>query len=129
MACGIHVGYSDQVLRDVLDIPGWGVAYVVGLAVISELAALFPLLLVSDRWQPPRPRPLARPAWTASTVLGVGTLWQIAVAFTVESQTYLANGSAQTVWALTFAPLLTIPPPMTVVTCAYAERHRVQAHA
>ncbi|OKH90981.1 hypothetical protein [Streptomyces uncialis] len=129
MASGIYVGYSNQVLRDVFDIPGWGIAYVAGLAVISELAALFPLLLVSDRWKPLRPRTLSRLACTASAVLVVGALWQIAVALTVESQTYLASGPAQTVWALTFAPLLAIPALMTAVTWSYAERHRVRTHA
>lgn len=37
MASGVYVGYSDQVLRDVFDIPGWGIAYVVGLSVLGEL--------------------------------------------------------------------------------------------
>lgn len=59
MAAGVHVGYSDQVLRDVYDIPGWGIAYVVGLSVLAELGALLPLLLVSDRWRPLRPGVLA----------------------------------------------------------------------
>ncbi|MEU5978979.1 hypothetical protein [Streptomyces sp. NPDC047315] len=129
MASGVYVGYSDQVLRDVFDIPGWGIAYVVGLAVISELAALFPLLLVSERWQPLRPSTLARLAWTASAVLVVGALWQVVVAFTVESQTDFASGAAQTVWALAFAPLFAIPALMTAVTWSYAKRHRVRAHA
>ncbi|MGW7303725.1 hypothetical protein ACWGIX_37965, partial [Streptomyces sp. NPDC054829] len=47
MASGVYVGYSDQVLRDVFDIPGWGIVYVVGLSVLTELAALLPLLLIS----------------------------------------------------------------------------------
>jgi hypothetical protein len=60
-------------LRDVFDIPGRAIAYVVGLSVLTELAALFPLLLVSDRWRPLHPRVLAPLAWTASGVLGRNT--------------------------------------------------------
>jgi hypothetical protein len=124
MASGVYVGYSDQVLRDVFDIPGWGIAYVVSLSVFTELAALFPLLLVSDRWRPLRPRTLAALAWTASAVLVLVALWQLVVAFTVESRTYMASGTAQTVWGLVFAPLVAIPVLMTAVTWSYASRHR-----
>ncbi|MEU1575412.1 hypothetical protein ABZ519_30490 [Streptomyces collinus] len=127
MASGVYVGYSDQVLRDVFDIPGWGVAYVVGLSVFTELAALLPLLLVSDRWRPLRPRTLTALAWTASAVLVLVTLWQLVVAFTVESRTYMSSGTAQTVWGFTFAPLFAIPVLMTAVTWSYAERHRARA--
>ncbi|MFJ5731692.1 hypothetical protein [Streptomyces paradoxus] len=124
MASGIHVGYSDQVLRDVFDIPGWGIAYVVGLSVVTELAALFPLLLVSDRWRPLRPRTLTALAWIASAGLILVALWQLVVAFTVESRTYMSSGTAQTVWGLAFAPLVAIPVLLTAVTWSYASRHR-----
>ncbi|WP_138894164.1 hypothetical protein [Streptomyces chryseus] len=129
MASGVHVGYSDQVLRDMYGIPGWGIAYVVGLSVLAELAALFPLLLVSDRWRPLRPRALSAFAWTASGVLLLVALWQLVVAFAVESQTYLASGAAQTVWVAAFAPLFAIPALMTAVTWSYAKRHRAQGPA
>ncbi|THA86752.1 hypothetical protein [Streptomyces sp. A0592] len=127
MASGIYVGYSDQVLREVFDIPGWGIAYVVGLSVIAEVAALFPLLLVSDRSRQLSPRVLAPLAWTASTALVLVAVWQLVVAFTVESQTYMSGGAAQTVWALMFAPLLAIPVLMTAVTWSYSKRHRAGA--
>lgn len=126
MASGVYVGYSDQVLRDVFDIPGWGVAYVVGLSVFGELAALFPLLLVSDRWRPLRPRTLTRLAWTASAVLVLVALWQLAVAFTMESRTYMSNGTAETVWAVVYAPLFAVPALLTAVTWSYTRRHRPQ---
>ncbi|MFF1343800.1 hypothetical protein ACFVYT_39230 [Streptomyces sp. NPDC058290] len=129
MASGVYVGYNDQVLRDVFDIPGWGIVYVVGLSVFAELAALFPLLLVSDRWRPLRPRALAALAWTASGVLVLVALWQLVVAFTVESQTYMSSGTAQTVWGFVFAPLVAIPALMTAVTWSYARRHRVRGQA
>jgi hypothetical protein len=124
MACGVPVGYSDRVLREVYDIPGWGVAYVVGLSVLVELAALFPLLLVGDRWRPLRPRALAALAWTASGLLVLMALWQIVVALTAESRTYLSGGTAQTVWGLAFAPLLAVPFLMIAVTWSYTRRHR-----
>ncbi|WP_323178910.1 hypothetical protein [Streptomyces sp. NBC_00291] len=127
MASGVYVGYSEQVLRDVFDIPGWGIAYVVGLSVLAELAALFPLLLVSERWRPLRPRAMTAVAWTASVVLVLVALWQLVVAFTVESQTYMTSDTAQTVWAFIFAPLFAIPALMTAVTWSYAKRHRGQA--
>ncbi|MER5967342.1 hypothetical protein [Streptomyces sp. NPDC002057] len=124
MASGVFVGYSDQVLRDVFDIPGWGIAYVVGLSVLAELAALSPLLLVSDRWRPLRPRTLAPLAWTASGLLVLVALWQLVVAFTVESQSYMSSDTAMTVWWIAFAPLFAIPALMTAVTWSYARRHR-----
>ncbi|MFC5148440.1 hypothetical protein [Streptomyces aureoversilis] len=127
MASGVHVGYSDQVLRDVFDIPGWGIAYVVGLSVLSELAALFPLLLVGDRWRPLRPRALAALSWTVSGVLVLVALWQVVVAFTVESQTYMTGSTAHIVWGCVFAPLFAIPALMTAVTWSYAKRHRARA--
>ncbi|MFE5481330.1 hypothetical protein [Streptomyces sp. NPDC056527] len=129
MASGVYVGYSDQVLRDVFDIPGWGVAYVIGLSVLAEVAALFPLLLVSDRWRPLAPRTLAAASWTASAVLVLLALWQLVVAFTVESRTYMESGTAQTVWWFVFAPLFAIPALMTAVTWSYARRHRTRARA
>ncbi|MEW2033141.1 hypothetical protein AB0901_21905 [Streptomyces roseifaciens] len=127
MASGVYVGYSDQVLRDVFDIPGWGIAYVVGLSVLSELAALFPLLLVSDRWRPLRPRALAALSWAVSGVLILVALWQVVVAFTVESQTYMTGTTAHAVWGFVFAPLSAIPALMTAVTWSYAKRHRARA--
>ncbi|MCG3043831.1 hypothetical protein L7D48_25210 [Streptomyces sp. S1A] len=129
MASGVHVGYSDQVLRDVFDIPGWGIAYVVGLSVLTELAALFPLLLVSDRWRPLPPRILAPLAWTASGVLVLVAVWQLVVALTVESRTYMSSGTAQTVWGIAFAPLFAIPALMITVTWSYAKRHRTRGQA
>ncbi|MFF3213208.1 hypothetical protein ACFYYB_21350 [Streptomyces sp. NPDC002886] len=126
MASGVYVGYGDQVLREVYGIPGWGIAYVVGLAVLAELAALLPVLLVSDRWRPRRPGVLAPLAWTASGVLVLGALSQLVVLFTVDSHSYLASGTPQTVWGFAFAPLLAVPALMTAVTWSYAKRHRVR---
>lgn len=121
MGSGIHVGYSDEVLRESFGIPGWGIAYVIGLAVVSELAALFPLLLVTDRWQPLPPRTLAAIARAASALTIVFALWQTVVLFTVESQTYMSS-TANTVWAFFFAPLVAVPFLLTAVTWSYSRR-------
>ncbi|MCZ4125531.1 hypothetical protein [Streptomyces sp. H39-S7] len=51
-------------------------------------------------------------------------LWQLVVAFTVESQTDMSSGTAQTVWGFVRAPLIAIPALMTAVTWSYAKRHR-----
>ncbi|MGW2419555.1 hypothetical protein ACWC0C_09920 [Streptomyces sp. NPDC001709] len=125
MASGIYVGYSDKVLRDVYAIPGWGVAYVVGLSLLTELAALFPLLLVRDR-RPRHPRALARLAWTASAVTILVALWQVVAAFTVDNRTYLAGGTPRIVWALAYAPLLAVPVLLTAVTWSYTRRLRAE---
>ncbi|CAL9401415.1 hypothetical protein SUDANB38_01480 [Streptomyces sp. enrichment culture] len=124
MASGVYVGYSDETLREVYDIPGWGIAYVVGLSVLAELAALSPLLLVTGRRLRLGPRALQPLAWTASVTLTLLAVWQLVVAATVESQSHLAPGTPRTVWALTFAPLLAIPPLLTAVTASYTRRHR-----
>ncbi|MCM1973656.1 hypothetical protein NC490_46055 [Streptomyces sp. G1] len=125
MASGVYVGYSDQVLRDVFDIPGWGIVYVVGLSVLTELAALLPLLLVSGRWRVAvQPKVLGLVAWGVSGLLVFLAVWQLVVAFTVESQTYMESGIAQGVWWVTFSPLFAIPGLMTAVTWSYWARHR-----
>ncbi|WP_329402810.1 hypothetical protein OG523_01130 [Streptomyces virginiae] len=76
---------------------------------------------MSDRWRPLRPRTLAALAWTASALLVVVALWQVVVAFTAESQTYMSCGTAQTVWGFVLAPLFAIPALMTAVTWPYAK--------
>lgn len=43
-------------------------------------------------------------------------------ALTVESRTYVSGETAQTVWALAFAPLCAIPPLMVAVTWSYSRR-------
>lgn len=72
------------------------------------------------------PRALATLAWTASGVLVLVALWQLVVAFTVESRTYMSSDTALTLWWLTFAPLFAIPVLMTAVTWSYAKRHRTR---
>ncbi|MCQ0022472.1 hypothetical protein M4914_05535 [Streptomyces somaliensis DSM 40738] len=124
MASGVYVGYDDETLRDVYAVPGWGTAYVVALSVLAELASLFPLLLVTDRRLPVGPRALRALAWTASVSLVLLAVWQLVVAVTVESRTYLDPGTPRTVWVLAFAPLLAVPGLMTAVTWSYTVRHR-----
>ncbi len=84
MAFGVYVGYSDRVLREEFAIPGWGIAYVLGLSLLAEAAALFPLLLVSERRRVQHPKALAALAWSASAALVLGAIWQLVVACTVR---------------------------------------------
>ncbi|MFP3991239.1 hypothetical protein U9R90_27990 [Streptomyces sp. E11-3] len=121
MASGIYVGYSDEVLREQYGIPGWGIAYVVGLSVLIECAALLPLLLVSERWRPRRPRAVGIAAVAATTAVILLELSQVLVYFTVESQSYL-SGTASTVAAFVFAPLFAIGPLAAAVTWSYWRR-------
>ncbi|MER6070098.1 hypothetical protein ABT187_14910 [Streptomyces sp. NPDC001817] len=91
----------------------------------TELAALFPLLLVRDR-QPRHPRALAALAWMASAAMILLALSQLVVVFTMDSRTNPASGTPRTVWALAYAPLLAVPLLMTAVTWSYARRHPVR---
>lgn len=59
---------------------------------------------------------------TASAVLVLLALWQLVVAFTAESQTYLSSGTAEIVWGFAFGPLFAIPALMIAVTRSYAKR-------
>ncbi|WP_240330413.1 hypothetical protein [Streptomyces sp. CB09001] len=94
--------------------------------VLAELAALSPLLLVSDRWRPLRPGVPAPLAWTASGVLVLVALWQLVVTRTAESQTYLSSGTAEIVRAFTVARLFAIPALTTAVTWLCAKRRAVR---
>ncbi|MBC3981067.1 hypothetical protein H8N01_00355 [Streptomyces sp. AC536] len=124
MAFGVYVGYSDRVLREEFAIPGWGIAYVLGLSLLTEVAALLPLLLVSERRRVRHSRALAALAWSASAALVLGAIWQLVVACTVQSQTLMTSETAEAVWAVAFAPLFAIPVLMTAVTWSYAQRLR-----
>ncbi|MCX4824010.1 hypothetical protein OG883_29870 [Streptomyces sp. NBC_01142] len=123
MASGIYVGYSDEVLRDEFGIPGWGIAYVVGLTVLQEIASLLPLLLVTDRRRFRRPKAVAITAASASAFATLLALSQVVVYFTVESQTFMSD-TANTVAGFVFAPLFVIGPLLGAVTRSYWKRHR-----
>ncbi len=124
MACGVHVGYSDEVLRERYGVPGWGVAYLVALVALQEGAALLPLLLVTDRLR--RPRVVAVAAWSVSAFTLLLAASQVVVYVAVESRSYLSPG-ASTVMVLCYAPLFAVPPLLTAVTWSYGRRHRVRA--
>ncbi|MER7000207.1 hypothetical protein [Streptomyces sp. NPDC000410] len=123
MAAGIPVGYSDEVLREVYGIPGWGIAYVVGLTVLQECAALLPLLLVSNRIRFRRPRAVAATAWAVSAVVTLFCLSQLVLAFFVEPDPNMSP-DGHTVLNLCLAPLLATGPLLAYVTWAYGKRHR-----
>ncbi|MBT2398455.1 hypothetical protein [Streptomyces sp. ISL-100] len=124
MACGVYVGYSDEILREKFGLPGFGgVAYLVTLVVVGELAALLPLLLVTDRWRLSRPRTVAGVAWGCAIVANLFALSQVVLYFAVESRTYM-SATANAVTGLCYAPLFAIPPLFAAVTWSYWKRHR-----
>lgn len=123
MASGIYVGYSDEVLRDVYGIPGWGIAYVVGLAIVQECAALVPLLLVSDRRRLPRPRAVAGAAWAISLLVTLFALSQLVLLFFVEGDPNM-SGNWNVLTGLCYAPLFAVGPLLAAVTWSYGKRHR-----
>ncbi|MEV6395559.1 hypothetical protein AB0M39_12405 [Streptomyces sp. NPDC051907] len=123
MAAGLPVGYSDEVLREVYGIPGWGIAYVVGLAVLQECAALLPLLLVSERVRLPRPRAVAATAWALSALVTLFCLSQLVLAFFVEPDPNM-SAAGHLVVNILYAPLLATGPLLAVVARAYGRRIR-----
>ncbi|WP_274560035.1 hypothetical protein [Streptomyces spiramyceticus] len=123
MASGIYVGYSDEVLRDAYGIPGWGIAYVVGLAIVQECAALVPLLLVSDRRRLPRPRAVAGAAGAISLLVTLFALSQLVLLFFVEGDQNM-SGNWNILTGLCYAPLFAVGPLLGAVTWSYRKRHR-----
>ncbi|MEU8529750.1 MULTISPECIES: hypothetical protein [Streptomyces] len=124
MAAQLPVGYSAEVLRDVYAIPGWGVAYVVGLTVLQECAALLPLLLVTGRLRRPGPRTAVRAGRILAALLSLFCLSQAVLFFFVTPDGHLSP-SGHTLFLLVYAPLLATGPLLWLTTRAYARQHRL----
>ncbi|WP_455360668.1 hypothetical protein [Streptomyces sp. SYSU K21746] len=122
MAVGIPVGFSAEVLRTDYSIPGWGIAYVIGLAVLQECAALLPLLLVTERVRLPRPRAVATTAMAAAVFVTLLCLSQLVMWFTVGHDGRL-TGTTAAVMGWCYAPLLATGPLLAVVARSYRMRH------
>ncbi|MFI1938380.1 hypothetical protein ACH44C_14540 [Streptomyces purpureus] len=123
MATGLPVGYSDEVLREVYGIPGWGIAYVVGLTVLQEAAALLPILVVTGRLRVPRPRTAVVIGWALSALVTLFCLSQLVLGFLVEPDPNMSP-TGHTVLNLCMAPLLATGPLLAYATRAYARQHR-----
>ncbi|MFG2329709.1 hypothetical protein ACGFMM_08780 [Streptomyces sp. NPDC048604] len=126
MAAQLPVGYSAEVLRDVYGIPGWGVAYVVGLTVLQECAALLPLLVVTGRLPVPNPRTAVRTGRVLAALVTLFCLSQLVLFFFVTPDSYLSS-SGRPLMLLTYAPLAATGPLLALATAAYARHHGVGA--
>nr|RZI35894.1 hypothetical protein BJQ95_01700 [Cryobacterium sp. SO1] len=124
MSIGIPVGFSDAVLREDYDLPGWGAVYTIGLAVALECLALLTLGLVYPwgevvpRWIPfiggksvPRTAAVI-PAGIGATLITMITFSQLAIWDTVDSISLPLMGPS-------YAPILAWGPLLAVVTVAY----------
>ena len=124
MSIGIPVGFSDAVLREDYDLPGWGAVYTIGLAVALECLALLTLGLVYPwgevvpHWIPliggkPVPRMAAViPAGIGAALITMITFSQLLMWDKVDSTDLPLMG-------LTYAPALAWGPLLAVVTVAY----------
>ncbi|MFD7610939.1 hypothetical protein [Streptomyces sp. NPDC059828] len=136
MALGIPVGYSEQVLREEYGIPGWGVMYVIGLAVLIELAALLTLGLVRPwgerlpRWLPfIGGRDVHPRAALVSAVFGALALTAITAVVIAQLLAGVRpdghlTGSANTVMVLCYLPAFLWGPLLGAVAHSYHRRHR-----
>ncbi|WP_418957789.1 hypothetical protein [Streptomyces tritici] len=122
MAAQLPVGYTPEVLREVYGIPGWGVAYVVGLTVLQECAALLPLLVVTGRLRVPNPRVAARTGRVLGWLMGLFCLSQAVLLFFVTPDAHLSPSGA-TVMLVLYAPLAATGPLLAVAARAYGRHH------
>ncbi|WP_406861727.1 hypothetical protein ABZO31_15085 [Streptomyces sp. HUAS MG47] len=126
MAAQLPVGYSTEVLRDVYAIPGWGVAYVAGLTVLQECAALLPLLVATGRLRVRAPRTAVRTGRVLAALVTLFCLSQVLLFFFVAPDPHLSS-SGRPLLLATYAPLAATGPLLAVATAAYARHHGVAA--
>ncbi|HEY9374037.1 hypothetical protein [Streptomyces sp.] len=124
MAAQLPVGYSEEVLREVYGIPGWGVAYVIGLTVLQECAALLPLLAVTGRLRSLRPATVVRAGRILALLITLFCVSQLALLFFVTPDQHLSP-TGHTLFLLVYAPLAATGPLLALATRAYARAHRL----
>ena len=132
LALGFSGGYTKQGLVE-LDLGGWGTAYVVGLTVLTELAALLTLGLVRPwgerlpSWLPALGGRRVRPR-LAVVAAGVGAVLLLALWtpllwwWTLPHHDMTPAGAA--VVGLLYLPLVAWGPLLVAVTASYHRRHR-----
>ncbi|WP_084337490.1 hypothetical protein [Actinomadura oligospora] len=139
LGLGLPVGYSEQALREDFHIPGWGVAYVIGLSVLSEALALLTLGLVSPwgevapSWIPfiggkrVAPKAAVIPAAVGSVLLFL--IWDV---LEFVQWSYGASDTApghptggwKVLQEVLYLPLLAWGPLLAAVTMSYHRRHK-----
>ncbi|AUY52776.1 hypothetical protein [Streptomyces sp. CB01881] len=134
LGLGLPVGYSDEVLRENFDIPGWGVVYVIGLSVVSEAFALLTLGLVRPwgevvpRWIPViggrRVHPLAAVVPAALGAAALVCIWSGFVFWWSVEETPAMQGPWHTIVGTLYQPLVLWGPLLAAVTVSYYRRHR-----
>ena len=124
MSIGIPVGFSDAVLREDYDLPGWGAVYTIGLAVVLECLALLTLGLVYP-WGEVVPHwiPLigGKPVHRIAAVIpaGIGAALITLISFSQLLMWDKVDSTDLPLMGLTYAPVLAWGPLLAVVTVAY----------
>ena len=127
MTVGIPVGFSEAVLREDYDLPGWGALYTVGLAALLECLALLALGLVY-RWGEVVPRWIpfigGKPVPRLAAVIpaGIGAILITLITFSQLSMWHMADTSGLPLMGPSYAPLLAWGPLLAVLTVAYFVR-------
>lgn len=127
MSIGIPVGFSDAVLREDYDLPGWGAVYTIGLAVMLECLALLTLGLVY-RWGEVVPRwiPLIGgkpvPRMAAVIPAGIGAVLITMITFSQLLVWDKVDSTGLPLMGLAYAPVIAWGPLLAVVTVAYFVR-------
>ncbi|MGW1989845.1 hypothetical protein [Embleya sp. NPDC001921] len=136
MGLGVPVGFDQDVLRDVYDVPGWGTAYTIGLSVLVELAAFATLGLVRPwgrrvpGWVPvfgnraTNPRVVTMVAAGGAAVVALVMLSQLALLGSGVHEASEVQGAAAAVMIACYLPLLAWAPLLAVVTRDFHRRHR-----
>lgn len=132
LALGFSAGYTEQGLV-ALDLAGWGTAWVLALSVLSELAALLTLGLVSPwgeqvpRWVPilggRRVHPLSATVPAVVGALLLTALWTPMLWWWhVPHDDMTPRGAALV--GLVYLPLVAWGPLLGAVALSYYRRHR-----
>ncbi|WP_198418765.1 hypothetical protein [Cryobacterium sp. TMT4-31] len=135
LVLGFSGGFTERGLVD-LDVAGWGWIYLLGLSVLTELAALLTLGLVQPwgetvpRWLPRLGgRPVPTKPVVAAALIGtvvLMALWTpLLLWWTIPHSDMTAAGA--TVVGILYLPLVAWGPLLAAVTVSYALRHRAAA--
>ena len=124
MSIGIPVGFSDAVLREDYDLPGWGAVYTIGLAVALECLALLTLGLVYP-WGEVAPRWIpfiggkSVPRMAAVIPAGIGAALITMITFSQLLMWDKVDSTSLPLMGPSYAPILAWGPLLAVATVAY----------